>query len=660
MRYVSRFFPAALVACAIATSPAAAQDFTVASGDVTTTSAVLWALPDGVGPVTFEYGTDPTFASTAGSVVIGSSDLLVPVKAEITGLIPGQTYFYRATFGGTVSTGRFNTAALPGDRNGFRFGMLTDWQQDPTFPAIKNVPARGLDLIVKGGDTIYADAASPASGIFPEPTQARTLAEFRTLHREIVSARTDVPGFTLNTMRDAYRTAHVLNTIDDHEVVDNFAGGALPGLSPDAPDIGSSSTPLFTTLGGTPIPPTAQFVNETTAYQDAMRAVFDYHPLVNTTWSGTGDARLDGKPRLYRSQSFGATAAVTMLDSRSFRDDQIAPVNFGNPATFPAFIAGAFNPTRTLLGRPQVERLKSDLLAQQQAGVTWKFITIPEPIQNFGFANAEDRFEGYAAERTEILAFIQQAGITNVVFISGDFHGTSVNDLAYQIPGGAPTPTNPFGFTDVRTGAFEVMAGPVAFFDGRFGPNVANLAAAAGLISAPELAFYNSLPINPDADSALNDKDDFVKNLVNAQIDFFYAANPVGLDDSTLIDATLVQGDWLVGHNFAWTEFDIEPGTNFLTVTLWGIEAYSEEDQLLNPAAIEARTPVILSQFVVRPTPRVCPADVNDDGFVTLADFMAFFTAFDVFDAAADLDNSGETDFADFLRFFNSYDTSCL
>lgn len=78
-----------------------------------------------------------------------------------------------------------------------------------------------------------------------------------------------------------------------------------------------------------------------------------------------------------------------------------------------------------LLGHAQVECLKNDLFDSQQDGIIWKFVIIPEPIHNFGIINAEDRFEGYAAERTELLKFIHENHIENIVFIADGFHGTT-------------------------------------------------------------------------------------------------------------------------------------------------------------------------------------------------------------------------------------------
>src|SRR5262249_43377367 len=156
-----------------------------------------------------------------------------------------------------------------------------------------------------------------------------------------------------------------------------------------------------------------------------------------------------------------------------------------NPAQVTNFLVQSFDPSRTMLGGPQLARLEHDLLVAQQNGVTWKFVMVPEPIQNLGVLAAQDRYEGYAAERTQLLRFIEYHYITNVVFVSADIHGTVVNNLTYQTaPGG----------TQFSTGAFEVTTEAVAF-DAPFGPTVADLATAAGLLSPAQRAFYDSLPV---------------------------------------------------------------------------------------------------------------------------------------------------------------------
>jgi hypothetical protein len=184
-----------------------------------------------------------------------------------------------------------------------------------------------------------------------------------------------------------------------------------------------------------------------------------------------------------------------------------------------------------------------------------------------------------------------------VVFFAADFHGTIVNNLTYQLtPDGEQIPT----------GAFEIVTGPVAFFDGRFGPNVIAIATAFGLINAEQQAIYDTLPVAPDRDDLVNDKDDFVKQLLIQQTQAF-GYDPVGLEGSG-IDAELLQGDYVAAHNFGWTEVEIDATTGNLTVTVYGIEAYSEAELVANPNDITGRTPTVLVQFQVTPQDVPAPA----------------------------------------------------
>ncbi|MEM1292941.1 MAG: alkaline phosphatase D family protein [Cyanobacteria bacterium P01_H01_bin.162] len=556
----------------------------VASGDVSQDAVVLWTRSTALGDVTFEYSTDPDFGTIAGSAIAPVTDADVPVQVEVDGLEAGTEYFFRVVdAAGNSETGRFVTAAEPGEFAGLTFGIAGDWQQAPPYPILSSAAESNLDVFVKLGDTIYADIETPA---LPGVSQARTLEEFRIKHSEVLS-----PRFGLSATADLQATTAMFTTIDDHELVDNFAGGAAPGESPDAPDIGSSPDPLFTD--------DVEFVNDTQAYEDALQAYQEYQPIREQFYDTPDDARTDGERQLYRSQSFGSDAALFVTDSRSFRDAQLDPANIADPTEF---LVQAFDPSRTLLGRAQLDLLKADLLAAEEDGTTWKFVVIPEPIQNFGVANAEDRFEGYAAERTELLSFIDQNEIDNVVFMAGDFHGTIVNNLTYQ--------TGP-GQAQIATSAFEIVTGPVAFFDGRFGPNVVALATAFGLITPEQQAFYDALPVAPDLDDIPNDKDDFVEQLLIAQTDVL-GYDPVGLDNNLaiangLIDATLLQGDYVSAHTYSWTELDIDADTQKLTVTTYGIDAYSEAELLADPQAVLDLTPRIVSQFEVAPELTVAP-----------------------------------------------------
>jgi len=620
---------AAALAGGVLASRAAHAQTVVAGGDVTADSAVLLLKADATGAATIEYSIDPAFGPGTVAVPLTIADVLVPAKTTIDGLLPATEYFVRATPpAGAIAETRFRTLDPTLARGPVRIATLTDWQQSPPFTSVRNVPLRNPDVVLKLGDTIYADTETRA---LPGIVQARTLTDFRIKHDEIISTAFGIPGDDF--MSSVYASAPIFNTIDDHELVDNFAGGALPGESPDAGDINPGEPPLFTD----PVP----FVNRTQAYLDAMQAYREHHPMADTFWSGTGDPRMDGVTKLYRHRVLNGSASITMLDSRSFRDVQLPPVaNPLDPAEIAAFLASTFTPGRTLLGSAQLDRLKADLLADQAAGVTWKLVVIPEPIQNFGFLNAEDRFEGYAAERTELLAFIDQAGIDNVVFVAGDFHGTIVNDLSYQLP--AP------GFPSVPIRAFEVVTGPVAFFEGRFGPAVANIAFAAGFISPAEFAFYESLDVAG--------QDAFIRQLVDAQITPL-GYSPIGLEDAPRIDAELLQGSYFAAHGFSWTEFDIDDEER-LTVTTWSIPAFSDADAEADPAAVLALEPQVVSQFRVNPFV-ASPADLDGDGVVDMADLQLLLADWGPCpaggDCPADLDGDGTVSYDDLLQLLASW-----
>ncbi len=545
-------------------STAATLPNRVASGDTTQTSTVLWARSSVPGQVTFEVSTAPDFSSVVFTTSATVTITLVPAKVQVPNLVPGTNYYYRVTSPtGETDTGRFVTASTPGAFAGLRFGASGDWRGELSpYPSISNADERGLDFFVALGDTIYADYPSPA---LMKP-QAESLRDFRIKHNEVYSTR-----FGLNTLGDLRASTSILATIDDHEVTNDFAGGAHP-----------STDPRFANFPGS-------FINDTPLYERGLQAFQEYNPLRNEFYGNTGDPRTAGERKLYRYRTYGQDAAVFVLDARSFRDQELTPANPTDPNDIARFIIQSFDPTRTMLGAQQLADLKNDLQQAENNGIMWKFVMVPEPIQNLGVVGAADRFEGYAAERTEILRFINQQGIRNVVFVAADVHGTVVNNLTYQdVPFGPQIPTQ----------AFEITTGAVAF-DAPFGPTVVNLAELFGIISPAVRAFYDSLPVANDPDSVVNDKDDFVKQLVDSQI-IQFGYDPVGLNGSG-IPAELQQGDYIAVHTYGWTEFRVNRQTQRLRITTFGIEPYTEAELLADPQSIISRVPFVVSQFSVNP-----------------------------------------------------------
>ncbi len=509
----------------------------IASGDTTQTSTVLWARSNFTGGVTFEYSTDASFKTIAGTATATVTNPLQPVKVEVNGLQPNTQYFYRVTDAAQDSeVGKFSTAAAIGTQTGLRFGVSGDWRGElAPYPAISNADDRNLKFFVEHGDTIYADDASPglldpATGL--PKAQAETLDEYRAKHIEVYSDR-----FGQNTWADLRASTSVLVTFDDHEVTNDFAGGELAASDPRFKD----STP-------------GRLINDTALFENGLQAFQEYNPIRNDFYGNTGDPRTAGERKIYRYNTYGNDAATFILDTRSFRDAEIpGPTDFTNPQQVGNVLVQTFAPGRTLLGKIQLEDLKQDLLTAERNGISWKFVMVPEPIQNIFPGINTDAFEGYNAERTELLKFINDNKLTNVVFVAADVHTTFVNNLTYQ--------EVPFG-PQIATSVFEITTGAVAY-EQPTGAFLANLFTATN----PQLkALYDSLRIAPDTDNIANDKDDFVKQAVNNTLLKPLGFDPLGLDDNLpqangLIDAKLLQGDYFVGHSYSWSEFDIDQAT---------------------------------------------------------------------------------------------------
>lgn len=593
----------------------------VSTGDVTSTSAVVWTRTDAPGDVLIEVANDEAFTRVVFSTTLPAADALIPVKTLVDGLSAGTAYWVRATDAASAAAvGMFRTAQPAGQRRGLRFGASGDWRGElAPYPAVSNVPARSLDLFLKLGDTIYADYASPDLPI----AQAETLEEFRIKHAEVYSAR-----HGLNSWAEVHASTPILSSIDDHEVTNDFAGGAHP-----------SSDPRFASFMG-------DFINDAPLFENGMQAFQEFNAIADEFYSGTGDDRMEGERRLYRARTFGRDAAIFLLDNRSFRDEPLPGVTDPfDQEQVDEFFEGSFDPSRTMLGRTQVDDLKSDLLAAHEAGVTWKFVCVAEPIQHLGVVLASDRFEGYAAERAEILSFIADHAVPNVVFIAADIHGTLVNSVWSQSAPGAP-------LTPVLN-AFEITTGSVAF-DAPFGPTVMAGAAAAGIITPQEYAIYLALP-RPQ-------QEQFVRALVDAQL-LAFGYPLIGLGAADPVDATLLEGGYAATHTFGWTEFEIDASTRELTVTTWGIDAYTEADLNADPSSVTSRIPEVVGRFIVRPIG--CLFDVDGDGDTDFADLNIVLGSFNTaagepqYDPRADLDGDLEVRFADLNLLLGEFNGDC-
>jgi phosphodiesterase/alkaline phosphatase D-like protein len=188
---------------------------------------------------------------------VNVTDTLVPARLAIAGLTAATRYYYRASdAAGATASGTFRTPAAVGAKVGLRLGISGDWRGELSpYPAIANAPARNLDLFVEFGDTIYADYESPA---LPGVAKAQTIEQYRVKHDEVYSTRA-----LSNTWAALRSSTAVLSTIDDHEVINDFAGGAAP-----------ASDPRFAGSA-------AAYINDTPLYENGLQAFQEYNPVAD-------------------------------------------------------------------------------------------------------------------------------------------------------------------------------------------------------------------------------------------------------------------------------------------------------------------------------------------------------------------------------------------
>ena len=126
----------------------------IASGDVTSSSAIAWTRTNQESQVSAEFSTDPNFdtAESVGSANT-TADNDFTLQAKVDDLSPSTHYYYRVSFPkGVVSpTGTFMTAP---DSSVPQLGRGYDIYASMLEPS--------PDFFITNGDMICADGACPA------------------------------------------------------------------------------------------------------------------------------------------------------------------------------------------------------------------------------------------------------------------------------------------------------------------------------------------------------------------------------------------------------------------------------------------------------------------------------------------------------------------
>ena len=293
-------------------------------------------------------------------------------------------------------------------------------------------------------------------------TQAALLAAYQKKYLEnlLPSPNGGTSGYS--GLRELMAAQGNYTALDNHELGNKaminggapgaLATGSLNGSTNPADDVNTSGV----------------FINDTTTFETLIQAYTDYQPVKLSTISAPSDPRSDGEVQLYNAQRWGKNVQVINLDTRSFRDVRLNKVS--GSSTVDDTGARADNPLRTLLGTTQKEWLKQTLLAAKSSGAAWTFINTSDPIDITGaYGSGDDGgkswFGGYRAERNEILKFIADNDIRNVVFLASDDHTFRVNELTYM-PDPSKDPSNPANYKKLNQ-VISIVDGPL----GATGPN---------------------------------------------------------------------------------------------------------------------------------------------------------------------------------------------
>jgi phosphodiesterase/alkaline phosphatase D-like protein len=401
----------------------------VASGDVTSDTAVLWTRTADAGEVQAELAPSADFAQATQLPTIrtdATTDFTVKVLAG--GLTPGTRYYYRFRSGGEVSPpGSFRTAYSPNQDVPVSIGFTGDahWAWKP-YPLVGSLAQESLDTFVFLGDLIYEsrNLETGKNGTIA----AESLDDFRWKYRENREPRPN-SATGMVPMRDLYANFGQYSVFDNHETANSKTKGAPPYITGGALTQG-------------------EFVNHTEGFQNRIQAYSEYQPVRDIPLDGTGDARFDGTRQFYRAVRWGANMELFLLDDRSYRDAALDDAS--NPA--------AYDCGRTMLGHLQLSWFEQQLQAANDTGVAWKLVVISSPIQELGkaFDGTKSWAAGYVCERDQLLKFVDQHGIHNVVFLTTDNHYTAINNLTYNAePGDPTTPLLP------ARNAFEIITGPL-------------------------------------------------------------------------------------------------------------------------------------------------------------------------------------------------------
>ncbi|UPV76323.1 alkaline phosphatase D family protein (plasmid) [Halorussus limi] len=404
----------------------------VASGGPTPSGVLLWTRLDreaysegtklGVEVAADEAFDDTVYRGTVPAGRVGPKrdyTATVDLDGELSA---DSRYFYRFVYDGAASeVGRCRTLPKPDaspDSLSLAVASCNHYLQG-YFGAFARVAEEDVDFLVHLGDFIYeegGDGVGDRSLDLPTGHQkAHGLADFRYLYRQY---RSD------EFLRRALRNHTMIHTWDDHEIV----GDRWWDYDANAP--ATEKHPR----GDDP-----EFMRR--LYVDGIRAYTEYVP-VRARYEPSGEELAPDAIRenfeLYRSFEFGDLADLFVTDERLYRSTP--PGTEGKTVAVPVENA-VENPGRTMLGGDQRSWFRSGMADSDARWKLWGNEVLAAAFRFFQdgqiTVNA-DAWDGYRTERERILSGLADAGVENVVALTGDMHSYLAGYLltSYELTAG--------------------------------------------------------------------------------------------------------------------------------------------------------------------------------------------------------------------------------
>jgi alkaline phosphatase D len=403
----------------------------VAAGEANADGFVIWTrlapkpfeigygLPSQPIEVEWEVASDEAFRTIARSGrAIANPMLGHSVHVEVGGLMPARPYWYRFRAGGVQSpVGRVRTTPSPGAPTARARLAIVGCQhyESGFYTAYRHVAAADPDFVFCYGDYIYENGGQPAGANTPP-----ALASRRHLPGEIFSV-------------DDYRRRYAQYKSDPDLMAAHAAAGWYPVWDDHETDNNWASE---WDEKGTP-PELFRFRK-----QAAFQAYYEHMPLRRSSMP------VGASLQLYRHASYGDLIDLNLLDTRQYRSNQ--PCDDRSQGctdldSAPDFLGDAQE--RWLAQNLAASKARWNVLAQQV--VMMDLDRDPGPDYR---ANV-DSWAGYRTPRGRVLQQISQAGIPNVVVLTGDEHVTYAGEvhLDSRRPGPRPLAVE-FTATSISSG----------------------------------------------------------------------------------------------------------------------------------------------------------------------------------------------------------------